>query len=171
MSSSSDRSSGQFSTPKRRKIRKGTQSCWECKRRKIRCTFATPSESVCDGCRSRRVKCLGQEYHDDTKLAPASDKRGSNLDKIVCFLPSFSITSSRLTPSSAAKLMVHMVLNLLPLILAVHRSIRLMTMMEFHSNFLQHGRASMSLRPYQPQTSAMLSCYSTASHACHTRNS
>ncbi|KAM0513556.1 hypothetical protein ACHAPE_007820 [Trichoderma viride] len=79
--SNSDRGGGQFSTPKRRKIRKGTQSCWECKRRKIRCTFAAPTESVCDGCRSRRVKCLSQEYHDDARLTPASDEQGSNVDK------------------------------------------------------------------------------------------
>ncbi|PLB52198.1 hypothetical protein P170DRAFT_350071 [Aspergillus steynii IBT 23096] len=52
------------SAPKRRKVRKGTQSCWECKRRKIRCTFVTPSESVCDGCRSRQVKCVGQESEE-----------------------------------------------------------------------------------------------------------
>lgn len=49
---------------KRRKIRRGTQSCWECKRRKIRCTFVTPKESVCDGCRSRKVKCIGQQFGD-----------------------------------------------------------------------------------------------------------
>ncbi|KAK2776205.1 hypothetical protein FQN53_002839 [Emmonsiellopsis sp. PD_33] len=47
---------------KRRKVRKGTQSCWECKRRKTRCTFAAPTETVCDGCRSRRTKCVGQEF-------------------------------------------------------------------------------------------------------------
>lgn len=49
---------------KRRKIRRGTQSCWECKRRKIRCTFAAPNESVCDGCRSRGAKCIGQDFDD-----------------------------------------------------------------------------------------------------------
>lgn len=49
---------------KRRKVRRGTQSCWECKRRKIRCTFAAPNESVCDGCRSRGVKCIGQDFDD-----------------------------------------------------------------------------------------------------------
>lgn len=49
---------------KRRKVRRGTQSCWECKRRKTRCTFATPNESVCDGCRSRGVKCIGQDFDD-----------------------------------------------------------------------------------------------------------
>lgn len=53
--------------PKRRKIRKGTQSCWECKRRKIRCTFAAPGESVCDGCRSRSTNCVSQEFDDETE--------------------------------------------------------------------------------------------------------
>ncbi|EPS35808.1 hypothetical protein H072_10795 [Dactylellina haptotyla CBS 200.50] len=52
--------------PKRRKIRKGTQSCWECKRRKVRCTFASPTEGICDGCRSRGTKCIGQEFLDET---------------------------------------------------------------------------------------------------------
>ncbi|KAK2810328.1 hypothetical protein FQN50_003059 [Emmonsiellopsis sp. PD_5] len=56
-------SSAAEATPlKRRKVRKGTQSCWECKRRKTRCTFAAPTETVCDGCRSRRTKCVGQEF-------------------------------------------------------------------------------------------------------------
>ncbi|KAL9473903.1 hypothetical protein ACSS6W_008283 [Trichoderma asperelloides] len=82
ISANSDGGNDPFSAPKRRKIRKGTQSCWECKRRKIRCTFASPTESVCDGCRSRRVKCLSQEYHDETRLTSAPDKRGSSLDKI-----------------------------------------------------------------------------------------
>ncbi|CAG9984991.1 unnamed protein product [Clonostachys byssicola] len=53
---------------KRRKIRKGTQSCWECKRRKIRCTFATPADTTCDGCRSRRTKCVSQEFDDESAL-------------------------------------------------------------------------------------------------------
>ncbi|KIW12378.1 hypothetical protein PV08_09655 [Exophiala spinifera] len=50
---------------KRRKIRKGTNSCWECKRRKTRCTFANPNESICDGCRSRGVSCISQAFQDD----------------------------------------------------------------------------------------------------------
>ncbi|KAM5350955.1 hypothetical protein ACJ41O_003678 [Fusarium nematophilum] len=57
--------------PKRRKIRRGTQSCWECKRRKIRCTFAAPTEAVCDGCRSRRTKCISQAFDDD----PAANRK------------------------------------------------------------------------------------------------
>ena len=48
---------------KRRRVRRGTQSCWECKRRKIRCTFVAPTESVCDGCKSRLVECISQEFY------------------------------------------------------------------------------------------------------------
>jgi hypothetical protein len=58
---------------KRRKIRKGTQSCWECRRRKIRCTFATPMAAVCDGCRSRSTTCVGQEYCDQQESSGMVD--------------------------------------------------------------------------------------------------
>lgn len=53
--------------PKRRKIRKGTQSCWECKRRKIRCVLASPPSdtAVCIGCRRRGTRCVGQEFPDE----------------------------------------------------------------------------------------------------------
>ncbi|KAI9158033.1 Dehydrocurvularin biosynthesis regulator [Paramyrothecium foliicola] len=54
--------------PKRRKLRKGTQSCWECKRRKIRCTFTISAGSVCDGCRSRQTNCVSQEFPDVARL-------------------------------------------------------------------------------------------------------
>lgn len=54
---------------KKRKIRKGTQSCWECKRRKIRCTFFSPTKSVCDGCKSRKVKCISQEFQKEADAA------------------------------------------------------------------------------------------------------
>ena len=53
-------SSGEKS--ERRKVRKGTQSCWECKRRKVRCTFAAPSDVNCDGCKRRGFICVSQEF-------------------------------------------------------------------------------------------------------------
>lgn len=65
-------------TPKRRKVRKGTQSCWECKRRKTRCTFSISSEATCDGCRSRRTKCIGQEFSD----IPQPPVRSGNLARL-----------------------------------------------------------------------------------------
>jgi Fungal Zn(2)-Cys(6) binuclear cluster domain len=54
----------------RRRIRKGTQSCWECKQRKVRCTFAAPQHVnanvnvnvTCDGCKRRGTLCVSQEF-------------------------------------------------------------------------------------------------------------
>lgn len=67
------------SLPKRRKLRKGTQSCWECKRRKTRCIFAAPSEPTCVGCKSRRTKCVSQEFDDDISVARGQTER---LDRV-----------------------------------------------------------------------------------------
>ncbi|KAI0123738.1 hypothetical protein BJ170DRAFT_686991 [Xylariales sp. AK1849] len=69
--------------PKKRKVRKGTQSCWECKRRKIRCTFAAPTEAVCDGCRSRRTKCISQEFDHETAIAARKVDRLSRMESLV----------------------------------------------------------------------------------------
>jgi len=51
---------------KRRKVRKGTQSCWECKKRKVRCTWAFHINSACDNCLRRETKCVRQEFADDS---------------------------------------------------------------------------------------------------------
>ncbi|KAK6330098.1 hypothetical protein TWF718_003526 [Orbilia javanica] len=72
---------------KLRKVRKGTQSCWECKRRKIRCSFATPRSSICDGCKSRGTRCIGQEYEDgmaqESALSGQRNRGGSFLREVV----------------------------------------------------------------------------------------
>src|ERR1700742_4566356 len=49
---------------KRRKVRKGTFSCWECKRRKMRCILDPPN-TVCNSCRRRASKCISQEFPED----------------------------------------------------------------------------------------------------------
>ncbi|TQV94957.1 C6 zinc finger domain-containing protein [Cordyceps javanica] len=51
---------------KRRKTRKGTRSCWECKRRKIRCIFSSPGDDVCASCSKRCRECVSQEFPDQT---------------------------------------------------------------------------------------------------------
>ncbi|KAI6783992.1 uncharacterized protein J7T54_004538 [Emericellopsis cladophorae] len=38
---------------KKRKVRKGTHSCWECRRRKIKCTFARENDLVCVNCQAK----------------------------------------------------------------------------------------------------------------------
>ena len=54
--------SAEGQTSERRKVRKGTQSCWECKRRKVRCTFAAPRDVTCEGCKRRGTGCVSQEF-------------------------------------------------------------------------------------------------------------
>ncbi|KAF2842910.1 hypothetical protein M501DRAFT_911060, partial [Patellaria atrata CBS 101060] len=46
----------------RKKMRKGTHSCFECTRRKIRCTFSPENPSVCTECFARGSKCIDQEH-------------------------------------------------------------------------------------------------------------
>ncbi|KAI9150367.1 Transcription factor sdnS [Paramyrothecium foliicola] len=46
---------------KRRKIRKGTHSCWECRRRKVKCIFENPEDAVCKPCVARDTSCVSQE--------------------------------------------------------------------------------------------------------------
>ncbi|KAF2431297.1 putative Zn(II)2Cys6 transcription factor [Tothia fuscella] len=46
--------------PKRRKVRKGTHSCWECRRRKVKCIFASDEDVVCVTCRRRGTSCASQ---------------------------------------------------------------------------------------------------------------
>ncbi|KAK8017729.1 C6 zinc finger domain containing protein [Apiospora rasikravindrae] len=69
--------------PKRRKIRKGTLSCWECKRRKVRCTYASLADSICDGCRSRRTNCISQEFDDDGGTPPGVGQPGRQVTAVM----------------------------------------------------------------------------------------
>ncbi|KAI2625840.1 hypothetical protein GGR54DRAFT_517206 [Hypoxylon sp. NC1633] len=58
---------------KRRKIRKGTHSCWECRRRKTRCQYASAAAAVCVGCEARGSVCVSQEFPDEQ---PSTSERG-----------------------------------------------------------------------------------------------
>ncbi|KAI8686772.1 Zn(2)-C6 fungal-type domain-containing protein [Fusarium sp. Ph1] len=61
---------------KRLHVRKGTKSCWECKRRKIRCTFAASADMRCTGCKRRRTACVGQEFPDEPTTFHSTDSDG-----------------------------------------------------------------------------------------------
>ncbi|KAJ5609785.1 hypothetical protein N7528_010352 [Penicillium herquei] len=50
---------------KRRKVRKGTRSCWECRKRKMKCIFNKPADNECTRCRRRGVKCVSQEHPEE----------------------------------------------------------------------------------------------------------
>lgn len=47
---------------KRRKVRKGTRSCWECRRRKMKCIFGSPADTICVSCQRRGAKCVDQQF-------------------------------------------------------------------------------------------------------------
>lgn len=50
---------------RRKRVRKGTKSCWECKRRKVKCQLSYENVSICSGCLSRGTNCLSQEYPEE----------------------------------------------------------------------------------------------------------
>ncbi|KAK1998389.1 hypothetical protein LX36DRAFT_33685 [Colletotrichum falcatum] len=55
---------------KKRKVRKGTRSCWQCRKRKIRCEFASNEEEMCNGCQARGTLCVSQEFADQEPSGP-----------------------------------------------------------------------------------------------------
>jgi hypothetical protein len=54
---------------KRRKLRRGTRSCWDCKKRKVKCTFETTTDAVCISCRRRGAACVSQENPEEQSRA------------------------------------------------------------------------------------------------------
>ncbi|KAL5336876.1 hypothetical protein BJX70DRAFT_371373 [Aspergillus crustosus] len=60
---------------KRTKVRKGTHSCRECRRRKVKCIFASPSDSICIICRRRGTQCIsqGDEIPFDARFTPIDE--------------------------------------------------------------------------------------------------
>ncbi|ETR96849.1 hypothetical protein M419DRAFT_93160 [Trichoderma reesei RUT C-30] len=56
-------------SPELRKVRKGTRSCWECKRRKIRCSFKPGNPATCAWCISHNLVCVSQRFRDEASDA------------------------------------------------------------------------------------------------------
>ncbi|KAI1097695.1 hypothetical protein F4804DRAFT_351269 [Jackrogersella minutella] len=80
----------QETSAKRRKVRKGTRSCWECKRRKMRCIFASPEDVTCIGCQRRGVPCVPQEMPEDLSPArQASRHLGERMARVEDLLKDF----------------------------------------------------------------------------------
>jgi hypothetical protein len=60
-------------------MRKGTHSCYECRRRKIRCIFAKDS-TICEGCDAKGRRCT--EQRRELLQAAALDTRESLRDRV-----------------------------------------------------------------------------------------
>ncbi|KAL5340301.1 hypothetical protein BJX70DRAFT_387339 [Aspergillus crustosus] len=65
---------------KRRKVRKGTQSCWECKRRKVRCIFVSAEHVTCNNCRRRGTSCISQDL-PDIRTFPSPTSNSTDVDE------------------------------------------------------------------------------------------
>lgn len=73
----------EMSANKRRKVRRGTRSCWECKRRKTRCTFASSDGATCTDCRRRGTACISQDMPEDLATANKSNRHlGERIAKL-----------------------------------------------------------------------------------------
>lgn len=78
--------------PPRKKMRKGTKSCIECRRRKIKCTFDAGRTSICNECFARGSTCIDQEHGDISSFtAPSTttiskDEQNSALKERVTYL-------------------------------------------------------------------------------------
>jgi hypothetical protein len=64
---------------KRRKFRKGTHSCQECRRRKVKCVFSTPDSTTCVVCLRRGVHCLSQA---DSSILAIVDGAAANASSV-----------------------------------------------------------------------------------------
>ncbi|KAF2802190.1 uncharacterized protein BDZ99DRAFT_455333 [Mytilinidion resinicola] len=84
---------------KRRKLRKGTHSCWECKRRKIRCIFAPSDDETCTNCRRRGKVCAGQELPET--VPPKQEHYGAISEGIVKVQSLLSDLASKLNADAS----------------------------------------------------------------------
>jgi hypothetical protein len=62
----------------RKKMRKGTKSCLECRRRKIKCTFEAGRPAVCNECYARGSTCIDQEHGDVTAYTQPTPEPSSS---------------------------------------------------------------------------------------------
>ncbi|KAJ5902088.1 hypothetical protein N7495_002616 [Penicillium taxi] len=73
--------------PPLKKMRKGTKSCSECRRRKIRCTYNSDCPDACNECRLRGSKCITQEHgSEDPHIVPSAQAERYSLRERVTYL-------------------------------------------------------------------------------------
>ena len=71
----------------KRRLRKGTFSCWECKRRKRRCDIGAHATTACSWCQQRGLDCVGQD-RDDACQVDTTDVEG-RLDEVEALVSRF----------------------------------------------------------------------------------
>ncbi|KAK2040727.1 hypothetical protein LZ31DRAFT_473916 [Colletotrichum somersetense] len=96
---------------KKRKVRKGTKSCWQCRKRKIRCEFASNDEETCNGCQARGTVCISQEFADQEQPGPPERglvQRLGRLEELMLKLadkmgPDASAVNNSITPAPSVE--------------------------------------------------------------------
>lgn len=81
---------------KRRKVRKGTQSCWECRRRKVRCIVSTSANNACDNCTRRKTSCISQEFFElpSPNILPGREQLETRLYRVETLIDRLSKSNS-----------------------------------------------------------------------------
>ncbi|KAJ5832144.1 hypothetical protein N7474_000455 [Penicillium riverlandense] len=72
--------------PPRKRMRKGTKSCTECRRRKIRCTSNSDFPGTCNECRLRGSTCIEQEHSPPTSVSSHQGEQTYSLRERVAHL-------------------------------------------------------------------------------------
>jgi len=100
---------------RRKRVRKGTRSCWECKytsseilhlakiipgkRRKIKCIYRSEGHSICVSCAEKGTNCLSQEYEDTNVSRDAGNATlARRLEKVEALLEKLTEQKSQLSP-------------------------------------------------------------------------
>lgn len=95
---------------KRRKIRKGTRSCWECKRRKIRCNFGSAADTLCIGCQRRGTHCLSQEYPEEaSRPAEKNQQIGDRIVRVEALVEQLVRKARNASPQGSHACPAHVV--------------------------------------------------------------
>ncbi|CAI7598329.1 unnamed protein product [Penicillium pancosmium] len=76
--------SAMIPTGRKSRVRKGTHSCRECRRRKVRCRFAKPDDIVCVTCTARGTSCYSQDSISPTASRPPQKQQqdGEVMDRL-----------------------------------------------------------------------------------------
>lgn len=73
----------QNATTKQSKVRKGTHSCRECRRRKVKCIFLSSSDVQCAMCTRRGSKCTSQLDTFDADSTSSPHPEGDNAQRVL----------------------------------------------------------------------------------------
>ena len=88
-----------------RKVRKGTKSCWACKRKKVKCIFqGTIGNGSCLGCRRTGSSCVLQDHSEESAVEPKPvGERIGRIEELVEALAKNSGTLKQFGPAEAQR--------------------------------------------------------------------